>query len=73
MTSSESMVTERPGSRVVHVQPVLVTDVQMPFASMVGFMVKWAIAAIPAVMILFVIFAILGALLGGFFSSIFRS
>ena len=53
--------------------PVVVTDFQMPFASMVGFMVKWAIAAIPAVIILFVIFAILGALLGGFFASMFQS
>jgi hypothetical protein len=32
--------------------PVTVTDVQMPFMSMVTFMVKWAIASIPAVMIL---------------------
>ena len=56
-----------------HAVPVLVTDFQMPFASMVGFMVKWAIAAIPAVVILFAIFAILGALLGGFFASIFQS
>ena len=68
-TSSESvrLVTS---SRVV---PVVVTDFQMPFASMVGFMVKWAIAAIPAVFILLAIFAILSALLGGFFASIFRS
>lgn len=34
---------------------VSVVDVNMPFASMVGFMIKWAIAAIPAVIILSVI------------------
>ena len=31
---------------------VAVVDVTMPFGSMVLFMVKWAIAAIPAVLIL---------------------
>jgi hypothetical protein len=55
------------------VQPVLVTDFQMPFASMVGFMVKWAIAAIPVIIILFFIFAVLGAVLGGFFASLLRA
>lgn len=32
---------------------VVVTDIRMPFLSMVAFMVKWAIAAIPALIILF--------------------
>src|SRR5713226_8819688 len=41
--------------------PVSVTDVDMPFLSMVRFMVKWAIAAIPA----FIILMILGALFWG--------
>ena len=36
-------------------QPVVVTDIRMPFTSMVMFMVKWAIAAIPAILILVVI------------------
>ena len=36
---------------------VVVTDIQMPFISMVVFMVKWALAAIPA-------FLILGGLFG---------
>jgi hypothetical protein len=35
-------------------QQVVVTDIHMPFWSMVVFMVKWAIAAIPALLILFV-------------------
>ena len=34
---------------------VTVIDVQMPFWSMVVFMVKWAIAAIPAVLILVIV------------------
>lgn len=36
---------------------VVVTDIQMPFISMVVFMVKWAMAAIPALFILIAIFA----------------
>lgn len=36
-------------------QRVVVVDVNMPFWSMVGFMVKWAVAAIPALIILIVI------------------
>lgn len=35
--------------------PVVVTDIQMRFSSMVVFMVKWAIASIPALIILFAI------------------
>ena len=31
---------------------VVVTDFNMPFLSMVGFMIKWALAAIPAIIIL---------------------
>ena len=36
-------------------QNVTVTDIKMPFGSMVQFMVKWAIASIPAFIILFLI------------------
>ncbi len=34
---------------------VIVTDIEMPFSSMVVFMVKWVIAAIPAFIILVII------------------
>lgn len=44
-------------------QEVVVTDIQMPFGSMVVFMVKWAIAAIPAAIILFVLFWVLVGIL----------
>ncbi|MGD2047113.1 MAG: hypothetical protein PVH96_12945 [Gemmatimonadota bacterium] len=37
-------------------QRVVVTDVEMRFGSMVAFMVKWTIAAIPAMLILLVLF-----------------
>jgi hypothetical protein len=34
---------------------VVVTDIRMPFGSMVGFMVKWSLASIPAIIIVSVI------------------
>jgi hypothetical protein len=37
--------------------PVVVIDFQMPFGSMVLFMVKWVIASIPALLVLFAIAA----------------
>jgi len=33
-------------------QRVIVTDINMPFGSMVSFMVKWSIASIPAILFL---------------------
>jgi RNA polymerase subunit RPABC4/transcription elongation factor Spt4 len=76
--------TRRSGAEAVVVRPsasselstmtaVVIKDFDMPFGSMVSFMVKWAIAAIPAVIILFVIFGFLGAIMGGFFASLLRN
>lgn len=50
-------------------QEVVVTDIGMRFTSMVRFMVKWAIASIPALIILFVITAAFWAIVIGLFSS----
>lgn len=47
---------------------LVITDVKMPFGSMVVFMVKWALASIPAIVILTIIFAILSAIFGGLFT-----
>jgi hypothetical protein len=44
---------------------VVVTDIRMPFWSMVVFMVKWAIAAIPALIILMIFWALIMGLVGG--------
>jgi len=48
---------------------VVVTDIKIPFGSMVILMVKWAIATIPALIILSIIgtltFGIINALMGG--------
>lgn len=45
---------------------VVVTDIRMPFLSMVVFMIKWAIAAIPAIIILSVLFTFFTVMFGGF-------
>jgi len=44
---------------------VVVTDIRMSFWSMVVFMIKWAIAAIPALIIVAVFGGIAAALLSG--------
>jgi len=46
---------------------VVVVDVKIPFWSMVVLLVKWAIAAIPAMIILLVLAAAVSAVLGGVF------
>jgi hypothetical protein len=51
---------------------VTVVDIKMPFWSMVIFMVKLAIAAIPAILILGALGAILGGFLGVLFGGVFR-
>ena len=53
-------------------RPVIVVDIQMLFLSMVMLMVKWALAAIPAFMILFAIFTVLTSFLGGVTTTVFR-
>lgn len=61
-TPSARVEIERAAGPIARVS---VVDINMPFASMVGFMVKWAIAAIPAILILAVIgFFIMAALAG---------
>lgn len=47
------------------VQPVVVVDVHMRFGSMVMFMIKWAVASIPALLILLVIAFIVQRVFGG--------
>ena len=46
---------------------VVIKDIQMPFWSMVTFMVKWSFAAIPAIIIIAIIIAVLAGVLSGFF------
>lgn len=44
---------------------VIVTDIKIPFLSMVILMVKWAIASIPALIILAILWTVVFAVLGG--------
>jgi hypothetical protein len=46
---------------------VVVTDVKIPFWSMVVLLVKWAIAAIPALIILLVIGSVLSIVMAAIF------
>lgn len=48
-------------------QAVVVKDIDMPFGSMVAFMVKWTIASIPAFIILFILAVIVSAMFLPFF------
>lgn len=45
-------------------QPVSITDVSIPFWSMVRLMIKWALATIPAILLLFVILMGIAVVLG---------
>jgi len=49
---------------------VVITDIKMPFFSMVIFMVKWVIASIPAFIILFILGALTTGVLSGLTNSI---
>ena len=60
---------ENKGTQTVKIKgPVYIEDIDMPFVSMVVFMVKWAIASIPAILILMVLFAIFGGFFVGIIS-----
>ncbi len=48
---------------------VVVTDIKIPFVSMVILLVKWAVAAIPALFILFIIGGLLSMILGLIFGT----
>ena len=48
---------------------VVVTDIKMPFGSMVVFMIKWALAAIPAMIILSIIWSVIWGIAMGVFGS----
>ena len=51
-----------------HTNRIVVQDISMSFGSMVVFMIKWSIAAIPAIIILGIIGGVLGLMFGGLFA-----
>ena len=50
-----------------HVQEIVVTDIRIPFISMVVLLVKWSLAAIPAMIILVSIAVAISLVLSGLF------
>ena len=50
---------------IIEVKEVVITDIKIPFNSMVFFMIKWTIASIPAGIILSILFYLAIALFGG--------
>lgn len=50
---------------------VRITDINMPFMSMVIFMIKWAVAAIPAMIVLSIAGGIIASIFGGLLGAIF--
>lgn len=44
---------------------VIVTDIQMPFGSMVVFILKWTLASIPAIIILMILWIMVVGVFGG--------
>lgn len=71
MTAKAHLADEKSGDRLA-TQVVVVSDFDMPFGSMVAFMVKWAIASIPALIILWIICAVAFMILASLFGSIFH-
>ncbi len=51
---------------------VIVVDLQMPFFSIVILMVKWALASIPANIILAMIFSLVTGFIGGMMGGMMR-
>jgi hypothetical protein len=50
---------------------VAIADMDIPFWRMVAIMIKWSLAAIPAVIVISIIFSIIGAIFGGILYAIF--
>ena len=53
-------------------QNVTITDIKMPFGSMVEFMVKWVLASIPAIIILIIVLYLFTVILIGLGIGIFK-
>jgi len=58
-------IQNTPTVKIQGIQEVHVSDIDMAFGSMVVFMIKWAIASIPAFLILAILLSIFGGLFVG--------
>ena len=52
---------------------VVIKGIDMPFGSIVGLMVKWSLASIPAAIILFIIYGVLFAVFGSVITAMINS
>jgi hypothetical protein len=56
--------THSPGNNNVELTYIKIADIDMPFMSMVNFMVKWAIASVPAMIIVVVFWMLVSIIFG---------
>jgi hypothetical protein len=49
---------------------VTIRDIDVPFSRIVAILIKWSIAAIPAMIVIAIFYAVLFALLGGIIAAI---
>jgi len=52
-------------------QRVTLANIDIPFWRIVAIILKWSIASIPAIIVYFIILAVVGTIFGGIFSAIF--
>lgn len=64
----ESYVSSLQKSSIEQNQEIVISDIKMTFSSMVVFMVKWAVATIPAAFILFFFFIVFASIFTAIFS-----
>ena len=64
---------EPPDNNSKKTPSVKIQDIDMPFGSMVSFMIKWALASIPAIMILSIIGILISIIMISIFGSIMMS
>ena len=69
---SNSKTIEVSATQSHNANEVIITDIKMKFGSMVEFMVKWAFASIPAIIILIALFYLITAILIGLGIGIFN-
>ena len=57
ITAKKVLAAKKNPKKTLKKIPVQIIDIDMPFMSMVFFMVKWAFATIPAILIIWIISA----------------
>ena len=71
-TNSKTIEVSTHQGNSTQFQPVTIEDIKMPFSSMILFMIKWAIASIPAIIILFLIWMMVMGVFGVGIATLFK-